>query len=268
MRSCHGWSGNSPILDYADLTGSRAVNDPSATNVVQIVVAGSSRNNVHGGLYMPDFGDCVFGYGDCGCGQLCDGALWSGAFQPDGRQCGRSSQGSFEVASARHARCDSRRHPAGRGVAYCSRVENADFIVIGAGVAGASVAYFLARHARVVVLEREPHPGYHSTGRSAALFMETYGPEQVRALTRASRPFFENPPAGFVEHPLLSRRGTLVVATKSPGTAAGRILGGDQLLGHAHPATESVRDLRPGAGLSRRSRSSARCMSRMPAISM
>jgi D-arginine dehydrogenase len=93
-------------------------------------------------------------------------------------------------------------------------VENADFIVIGAGVAGASVAYFLARHARVVVLEREPHPGYHSTGRSAALFMETYGPEQVRALTRASRPFFETPPAGFAEHPLLSRRGTLTVATQ------------------------------------------------------
>lgn len=94
-------------------------------------------------------------------------------------------------------------------------METADFIVIGAGVAGASVAYFLARHARVVVLEREPHPGYHSTGRSAALFMETYGPEQVRALTRASRRFFENPPAGFVERPLLSRRGTLVVATKT-----------------------------------------------------
>jgi mono/diheme cytochrome c family protein len=55
--SCHGWSGNSPILSYADLTGSRAVNDPSATNVVQIVVAGSSHNNVHGDLYMPDFGD-------------------------------------------------------------------------------------------------------------------------------------------------------------------------------------------------------------------
>jgi D-arginine dehydrogenase len=91
-------------------------------------------------------------------------------------------------------------------------VQSADFIVIGAGIAGASVAYWLARHARVVVLEREPQPGYHSTGRSAALFMETYGPEQVRALTRASRRFFENPPAGFVEHPLLAPRGTLTVA--------------------------------------------------------
>lgn len=54
--SCHGWSGNSPILDYANLTGSRAVNDPSATNVVQIILAGSSPTSVHGGLYMPDFG--------------------------------------------------------------------------------------------------------------------------------------------------------------------------------------------------------------------
>jgi mono/diheme cytochrome c family protein len=54
--SCHGWSGNSPILDYANLTGARAVNDPTATNVVQIVLSGSSNNSVHGGLYMPDFG--------------------------------------------------------------------------------------------------------------------------------------------------------------------------------------------------------------------
>jgi mono/diheme cytochrome c family protein len=54
--SCHGWSGNSPILDYANLTGSRAVNDPSATNVVQIILSGSSHTSVHGGLYMPDFG--------------------------------------------------------------------------------------------------------------------------------------------------------------------------------------------------------------------
>jgi mono/diheme cytochrome c family protein len=54
--SCHGWSGDSPILDYADLTGARAVNDPTATNVVQIVLSGSTHNSVHGALYMPDFG--------------------------------------------------------------------------------------------------------------------------------------------------------------------------------------------------------------------
>ena len=54
--SCHGWSGASPILDYANLTGARAVNDPKATNVVQIVLSGTTRNGPHGGLYMPDFG--------------------------------------------------------------------------------------------------------------------------------------------------------------------------------------------------------------------
>ena len=62
-----------------------------------------------------------------------------------------------------------------------------DAIIIGGGIAGTSVAYFLSHHARVLVLEREPHAGMHSTGRSAALFSETYGPPQVRALTRASR---------------------------------------------------------------------------------
>ena len=55
--SCHGWSGQSPVLGYADLVGARAVNDPTGTNVVQIVVGGSTYNDVHGGLYMPDFGD-------------------------------------------------------------------------------------------------------------------------------------------------------------------------------------------------------------------
>jgi D-arginine dehydrogenase len=65
----------------------------------------------------------------------------------------------------------------------------------------------------VIVLERESQPGYHTTGRSAALFMESYGTAQVRALTMASRAFFEQPPAGFAEHPLLSPRGALFVAT-------------------------------------------------------
>jgi len=91
----------------------------------------------------------------------------------------------------------------------------ADFLVIGGGIAGASMGYWLAPHGRVLLLEREAQPGYHSTGRSAALFAETYGTRQVRALTMASRAFFDAPPDGFAERPLLSPRGFLLVA--APG---------------------------------------------------
>ena len=89
---------------------------------------------------------------------------------------------------------------------------NADYVVIGGGIAGASIAYWLAPHARVVLLEREAQPGYHSSGRSAALFDEHYGTPQVRALTRASRAFLQAPPEGFCTVPLLSPRGALTVA--------------------------------------------------------
>ena len=96
--------------------------------------------------------------------------------------------------------------------------DSADFIVIGAGIGGASIAYWLSQQARVIVLEGETQPGYHSTGRSAALFMESYGPAQVRALTRASLDFFRAPPPGFSEHTLLSPRGAFMFA--APGQEA------------------------------------------------
>ncbi len=89
---------------------------------------------------------------------------------------------------------------------------SADYLVIGGGIAGASVAHWLAPHGRVIVLEREAQPGYHSTGRSAALFMESYGTQQVRALTMASRAFLQDPPPGFASHPLLTPRGALMIA--------------------------------------------------------
>jgi D-arginine dehydrogenase len=89
-----------------------------------------------------------------------------------------------------------------------------DVVVIGAGIAGTSVAYFLSNYAKVLVLEREAHAGVHSTGRSAALFSESYGSPQVRALTRASRSFLERPPRGFVENPLLAPRGALVIGSQ------------------------------------------------------
>jgi len=87
-----------------------------------------------------------------------------------------------------------------------------DFAVVGAGIAGASLASQLAGHGRVLLAEAEPQPGMHSTGRSAAMFMESYGPAQVRALTRASRAFYEAPPPGFAETPILSPRGALYAA--------------------------------------------------------
>lgn len=87
-----------------------------------------------------------------------------------------------------------------------------DIIVIGAGIAGASAAAELARTHRVLMLEREEFPGYHATGRSAALFSASYGNAAVRALSRASRDFFHAPPEGFAEHPLVKPRGALHVA--------------------------------------------------------
>ncbi|MGC5702559.1 FAD-binding oxidoreductase [Pseudomonas sp. NFXW11] len=87
----------------------------------------------------------------------------------------------------------------------------ADFIIIGGGIAGASTGYWLSRHGRVLVLERESHPAYHSTGRSAALYTAAYGTPQVRRLTLASRAFFDQPPADFCEHPLLTPRGEMTV---------------------------------------------------------
>jgi D-arginine dehydrogenase len=87
-----------------------------------------------------------------------------------------------------------------------------DIVIVGAGIAGASLAFALAPQARVLLLERESQPGVHSTGRSAAMFMESYGTPQVRALTRASRPFYVQPPDGFCESPLLLPRGALYVA--------------------------------------------------------
>ena len=87
-----------------------------------------------------------------------------------------------------------------------------DFVVIGAGIAGASVAWELSAAASVLLLERESQPGYHTTGRSAALYMATYGTEAIRALTRASRAFYDAPPPEFGDDPILTPRGVLHVA--------------------------------------------------------
>ena len=87
-----------------------------------------------------------------------------------------------------------------------------DVIVLGAGMAGASMAAELAPRRRVLLLELEDQPGRHTTGRSAAMFFESYGNATVRGLTRASRAFLEQPPEGFADVPLMSPRAALFVA--------------------------------------------------------
>jgi len=98
-------------------------------------------------------------------------------------------------------------------------VTSFDFLVCGCGIAGASLASELAAHGRVLIVEQEDAPGYHTTGRSAAMFIESYGGPAVRALTAASRAFFDAPPSGFAEYPLLQPRGCLTIASEAQAEA-------------------------------------------------
>lgn len=96
-------------------------------------------------------------------------------------------------------------------------MEKCDVAIIGGGIAGASLAYFLKTHAKgaglsVVLLEQEEALAYHATGRSAAEFVLGYNAPEVMALARIARPFFDQPPEGFAEVPLLIRRGGLIYA--------------------------------------------------------
>jgi D-arginine dehydrogenase len=91
-------------------------------------------------------------------------------------------------------------------------MDKVDFLVVGAGIAGSSVAAELSRGHSVCLLEAEDQPGYHSTGRSAAVFSELYGAPIVRSLSRASkRQLFE--PTAFAPGTFATQRGALFVAT-------------------------------------------------------
>jgi D-arginine dehydrogenase len=86
-----------------------------------------------------------------------------------------------------------------------------DFIIVGGGIAGASAGFALAEFGTVLLIERESQFGYHSTGRSAAVFLKSHGPDVIRALASASRAFLVNPPDGFTDYPLLKPRGMLLI---------------------------------------------------------
>lgn len=123
--------------------------------------------------------------------------------------------------------------------------ESWQVVVVGAGIAGASVAAELAAlGARVLLLEREEQPGYHTTGRSAALFTVSYGPPVIRALSRASAPAFRAAGA-----PLLRQRGAMFVARPDQATALEHLaaeLGGAVKALDAAGARALVPLLRPG----------------------
>jgi D-arginine dehydrogenase len=87
-----------------------------------------------------------------------------------------------------------------------------DVVAIGAGIAGATAAAALAADHKVALVEAEEAAGYHSTGRSAALWILNYGPPAIRVLTGLSRAFFDAPPPGFAAAPLMSRRAVVLLA--------------------------------------------------------
>jgi len=106
-----------------------------------------------------------------------------------------------------------------------------DAVVIGAGMAGLSAGAELARTRSVALLEAESVPAFHTTGRSAAVYIERYGGPAVAPFNLASHPWFTSTAEGLLEHPLLTPRGMLVLA--APGSVP------DQ----AHDAEPSARDL-------------------------
>ena len=119
-----------------------------------------------------------------------------------------------------------------------------DFLIIGAGIAGASAGYRLAEHGSVILLEREDRPGYHTTGRSVAVYTEAYGPHVIRALAIAGGSFFTDPPEGFTEIPLCHPHGLMFVAREDQRAALEEALAAVQDLSasiHAIGVEEAVR---------------------------
>jgi len=115
----------------------------------------------------------------------------------------------------------------------------ADVLIIGGGIAGVSLAGRLAGKAKIVLLEREEHLAMHTTGRSAAMFIESYGNAQVRALTQASRAFLEHPPEAFFA-PILTRRPGLSIARPEDAAEFETFLADNPGIVHEIPAAEAL----------------------------
>ena len=112
-----------------------------------------------------------------------------------------------------------------------------DVLVVGGGIAGASVAYFLAEYQTVLLVERETGFGYHSTGRSAAEWTAAHCSGVKRALALLGEPFLLAPPAGFSAVPLLRRRGNIMFAV--PGSESV----GEAFFAEVRPRTPQLRTM-------------------------
>ncbi len=118
-----------------------------------------------------------------------------------------------------------------------------DTLVIGAGIAGATVSAHLAPHQKVALIEAEEAPGYHTTGRSAAIWIQNYGPPDVRLLTGLSRTFFESPPDGFTETPIMHRRAVAFLAPEEQVAHLDRLL--NEGIGLREISVPAMRELVP-----------------------
>ncbi|WP_027997732.1 NAD(P)/FAD-dependent oxidoreductase [Sinorhizobium arboris] len=120
-----------------------------------------------------------------------------------------------------------------------------DVVIIGGGIAGLSLAYFLSPHRSVAVLEREEALGYHSTGRSAAEFVLRYNAPEICALATISKDFFDRPPEGFSDVALLRRRGGVMIA------GAGKLARFEKLLAEEREFTPEIERLTRDEALAR-----------------
>lgn len=101
-------------------------------------------------------------------------------------------------------------------------MSDADVIIIGAGIAGVSLGAELCETRTVCVIEAEDYPAYHSTGRSNALWHETYGGPLIQPLTAASRGWLDRPPAEFSDAGFLTPRPTLCIGQDADAAAIAR----------------------------------------------
>lgn len=108
-----------------------------------------------------------------------------------------------------------------------------DVLIVGGGIGGASLGAEIAANRKVALIEAESHCGFHSTGRSAAFWLESYGGPIVAQLSTASRAFLDRPPAEFCDHGLLRTRGDLHITRDElpelPDGIESRIVGREEL---------------------------------------